>query len=522
MSAVIAQVNLSSLAPRPKPITETVSVGKDVLELLAGAMYVDPLNVYREYIQNAADAIDEARDAGISFEEGGGIQIAMDHTERTIRIRDNGISISSNDFVRRLVTIGASHKRGTKLRGFRGVGRLSGLGYCQELYFRGKTGADSKVTEIRWDGRLLKEKLRDPKYTSDLATLIQEIVTVTKFPAAGFPERFFEVEMRKVSRLKNDILLNEEAVRQYLAQIAPVPFNPNFSFGDEIKSVLASHGIRAPINVELNDGRGPIYHMLENVIKLSDVSSDEVRAIEYLKIVDSDGETCAIGWMADHSYFGSFPKRLGIGGLRLRSGNIQVGDELITTSLFPEARFCGWTIGEVHVISPKILPNGRRDEFEPSNHYAHLQSELTLRAKEVAQRIRERSSQRNQLRSVQLHISTVDTWMQVANQKSVPALILEVLHELSTERLNKAVYEASKFSPDSAENRLSEARLKDIEKELTRLSSKIKRKSSSHTLKTEIKKPISAALKTILSSAKTPDAGITLSLEVLDAVHAAS
>ena len=42
-----------------------VAVGKDILELLSSSMYVDPMTIYREYIQNAADAIDEAVDQGL-------------------------------------------------------------------------------------------------------------------------------------------------------------------------------------------------------------------------------------------------------------------------------------------------------------------------------------------------------------------------------------------------------------------------------------------------------------------------
>jgi len=51
MSAVVSQINISALVAKPKPIAENVSIGKDILELLAGAMYVDPLNVYREYFK---------------------------------------------------------------------------------------------------------------------------------------------------------------------------------------------------------------------------------------------------------------------------------------------------------------------------------------------------------------------------------------------------------------------------------------------------------------------------------------
>ena len=35
-------------------------VGKDILEILTTGMYLDPLVIYREYIQNSVDAIDEA------------------------------------------------------------------------------------------------------------------------------------------------------------------------------------------------------------------------------------------------------------------------------------------------------------------------------------------------------------------------------------------------------------------------------------------------------------------------------
>src|SRR3546814_19617948 len=35
---------------------DLVVIGKDILELLSSAMYTDPLTIYREYVQNPADA----------------------------------------------------------------------------------------------------------------------------------------------------------------------------------------------------------------------------------------------------------------------------------------------------------------------------------------------------------------------------------------------------------------------------------------------------------------------------------
>src|SRR5262249_49005097 len=118
------------------PIDNQPLVGKDVLELLSSAMYIDPLSIYREYVQNAADSIDEANGRHLlNGNDQGRIDIAINPQERKIRIRDNGIGLGRAAFVDTLISLGASKKRGSKERGFRGVGRLGGLGYCQELIF---------------------------------------------------------------------------------------------------------------------------------------------------------------------------------------------------------------------------------------------------------------------------------------------------------------------------------------------------------------------------------------------------
>ena len=45
-------------------LADDIVIGKDILELLSSSMYVDPMTIYREYVQNAADSIDEARAGG--------------------------------------------------------------------------------------------------------------------------------------------------------------------------------------------------------------------------------------------------------------------------------------------------------------------------------------------------------------------------------------------------------------------------------------------------------------------------
>lgn len=517
MSAVIAQIKISDLAPGPKPIEDAVLVGKDILDLLAGSMYIDPLNIYREYIQNAADAIDEAIDAKLRFEGLPGVSIWLDPIERTIKIRDNGISIRSQDFIKRLVTIGASKKRGRKMRGFRGVGRLAGLGFCQQLIFRGRAEGESKVTELTWDGRVLRDKIRDETFSGGIAELVQAIAVTRRYSAEGFPSRFFEVELKRVLRLRNDVLLNEDVVRSYISQVAPVPFHSECSYGADIQRQLDEAGLRPPLHVILNDTAEPITHRLRDHITLSNSASDPVKGVDFFEIPGPNGEVAAVGWIADHSYLGAIPKRAGLGGIRLRSGNIQVGDELILADLFPEARFAAWAIGEIHVLSPNVLPNGRRDEFEPSVAYAHLRGELAIRLRNIAQTIRDRSGARNRAKAVHSDLNYIDAWLHAFNGKQYPRQILEVTQEMLEERLELVSKGLAKVSADMPVSTLMQKKA-GLERLVGKLAPQgVKGRPKGGGLSKTFKKPVAAALRTILSNSKTPSDGLKLATEVFGA-----
>src|SRR5687767_15512368 len=95
---------LTDWGPRATPAV----VGKDVLELLSTSMYVDPMTIYREYIQNAADAIDQARVGGDVKKAK--VQISISAESRSVRIRDNGTGLPWKLFPERLMNVGASAK----------------------------------------------------------------------------------------------------------------------------------------------------------------------------------------------------------------------------------------------------------------------------------------------------------------------------------------------------------------------------------------------------------------------------
>ncbi len=193
---------------------DTVRVGKDVIEILTTGMYVSPVTVFREYIQNSVDSVDAARAQGLfGTKEPGSVSVEFDHSTRSVSIRDNGAGLPARDALPVLLAIGGSQKRETGARGFRGVGRLSGLAYCRELEFRTKAAGDDTVVSVIWDCRALRERLADAAFGGDLKRIVSDVVRVRREPAEVRAEHFFEVRLREITRLRNDVLLNERLCR---------------------------------------------------------------------------------------------------------------------------------------------------------------------------------------------------------------------------------------------------------------------------------------------------------------------
>jgi len=398
MTAVL--VSLPQLEVKWSRPEQPLVVGKDILELLSTSMYIDPMSMYREYIQNSADAVELARSARL-LHELGQVQIRMDQPSRTVFIRDNGTGLGKEHFVQQLTALGGSKKRGTSARGFRGVGRLAGLAFCQELVFRSRQSGESTVHELRWDSREVRSLLRAADDRSDLREIVAKTIEVREVPGQSWPSRFFEVELRGVVRHRDDRLLNEEAVANYLSQVAPVPFAPEFQFADQIRSFLEKHGARLGI-IELEIlGRGLIYRPHRNSIPMGTSGETQFQELTTLYTPGRDGEVAAATWILHHDYRGSLPSNSLVDGWRVRCGDIQVGDNALLQSLFPESRFNGWCVAETHVVDPRILPNGRRDHFEQNTYYFDLINHLTPSAREIAQRCRTSSISRNLTRSIE-------------------------------------------------------------------------------------------------------------------------
>ncbi|MCL5061906.1 MAG: ATP-binding protein [Nitrospiraceae bacterium] len=357
---------------------DPIKVGKFTLESLTTGMYADPRIIFREYIQNATDAIDRAIKENITKNEEGRIDITINKQDRRISIKDNGSGIHTDKVWQLLGDIGNSQKRFEENRGFRGIGRLGGLSYASELQFITSAKDEGIRTIVYWDCKKLRELIQPGKYMDyDLAKVMDEISFMTTEKEAD-EKHYFEVILDGIDE-KYSELLDLSDIEDYLSQVAPVPFNaqrfPYYADSKEgIESFLKT--INKPLeeyNIYLNGNPNPVYKPYKTWFHV-DKKKDDIKGIEFFKAFHSS-EILFWGWYAKTNWLGTVEDE-NIKGLRVRKNNILIGDRNTLDDFFTETRFNGWIIGEVYVYDSNIIPNARRDNFEKNEAYKIFRNEL--------------------------------------------------------------------------------------------------------------------------------------------------
>ncbi len=389
------------------PLDERLStlVGGNILSLITAGMYDDPLAIYREYIQNSADAFS-------SVNQVGRVDINIDPATRSIRIRDNGPGLSRAEAIRALVVVANSDKTHGVDRGFRGIGRLSGLACAEFVVFRTRCRSRKRITRIEWDGAVMRNKLLD---RATLEDTIRSCVSVSSEDAGEYPEHFFEVEILGVSRHISGRLLNSDAVKDYVSEVCPVPISEDFPLADEVTNFLHGHISGSALDIHVNGAQQTLRRLRHPAIAYSDVHHDAFAELETFQVPDLEGHRLsAIGWLAHSGYLGAIPKALRLRGIRARCGDIQVGSDTVFDHLFREERFNRWCVGEVHVVDRRILPNGHRTYFESGPHIRNLENHLSAIAHQVSSRCRRHSSIRHRQRQVASKLERAENALEAA------------------------------------------------------------------------------------------------------------
>ena len=409
-------------------------VGGDILSLITAGMYNNPLAIYREYIQNAADAF-----AATGHTANWKVEVDIDRAGLRVKIRDNGPGLCHEAAVQALLPIARSQKRRGIDRGFRGIGRLSGLAFAESVTFMTRARSDRPVTRIVWNGPKLRTRIAA---TAETGRAIRESVSVETLPGSEWPAHFFEVEVGNVGRHAAGLILNQEAVRTYIGEVCPVPMAPSFPFASRIETLFGENVPLLGLKIVLNSDPAPVKRRYEETIRFSEDRKDCFTELQEIHIPSMDDNgSAAIGWVAHSSYLGAIPKEAGIRGVRARSGNIQIGDESVFDRLFLEERFNRWCVGEIHIADPRIIPNGRRDYFEPGPHTRNLENQLGAVLRGIATRCRKASATRNNERKVLSALCQIEETYNLAGSgylspEDAKALVKQVLNCIPDIRQN--------------------------------------------------------------------------------------
>ena len=390
---------------------EKVVIGKYAIESLTTGMYTDPFVIYREYIQNATDAIDDAISQSILEAKDGAIKVIIDDRAHKIIIEDNGTGLSQENAYRFLSDIGNSRKTQGSSRGFRGIGRFSGLSYCDKLTFATSSVGDSSSYSITYDAKGLRNTI-----TKDINTITAEdaiLQSITEVHQKVNPNtHFFRVIMEDVHTETG--LLDINKVEQYLSMVSPVKFGNDFSWGNEIINTVNNQiGTISTYKLTLitREQSKEIRKLYSDTFLLNRTTgvSDQIKRISYFPIKGLNGEQVGVAWYGISNFYGTIIGNE-IKSLRLRIGNILVGDHTTLNGIFKDPRFNGWVVGEVYVSSSDFIPNARRDGFENNTAYYSLMEQLRLLAADIVKEIRTASAIRSKSieNAVQIQSNTTD------------------------------------------------------------------------------------------------------------------
>lgn len=377
---------------------ESIIIGKHALESLTIGMYADPFVIFREYIQNATDAIDEAIAKEIIRYGEEKIEVVLDPIERKIMIKDNGVGVLCTEAEKTLICIGNSKKRQENARGFRGIGRLAALSYCGKLVFETSSYLEKNGTRITIDARKLSERLQVQE-NDDVSTeeVLKDVYSIEIFKEVE-KSHYFNVIMEELEA--DSELNNYNIVYDYLAQSVPVSYDPQkFTWGKEIEHRMENAGYKIPEYNIILTYAGDSVHIYKPYrdtfsIDKNGNNIDCIKDIEIIKLSGNGGKISTFGWIAHTNYLGSIYDK-SIKGLRIRKGNILVGDAQTLNTSFKDARFNGWVLGELFVTDMGLIPNARRDNFEKNSTYFLWMEKLVNISASITKEIRNASLIRN-------------------------------------------------------------------------------------------------------------------------------
>ena len=332
-------------------------IGAELFPAITRGLYRDPLDALREYIQNAIDA--KAKRIRISL------------LADVVSVKDDGRGMS-RAIAEKAIRLGISDKDPLTEVGFRGIGIYSSFDLCETFEIYTKPKGHDEYTCITVDFARIRRALeremekRREGMPSDLhlQRLLSDRVHVEECeepPDLGQSGTL--VMMSGVRDLFSSRLSSRNEVEEYLQNVVPLPFNPEFKFGPVIRRRLNAEDYRLvkEITLVVNGREYPLYQPYTNQM----FTHGGELGPEFYEIRVRGARTTKFGfaWVC----YNDANKVLGLKelrGLLIKKYGFSISNREYLEPLFTKPPIARRITGEIVVQDVQLVPNAARTDFE--------------------------------------------------------------------------------------------------------------------------------------------------------------
>lgn len=383
---------MSDVTRKGRSETEELVYAAAVL-ILSEDLYPRKLEIIREYIQNASDALDDYSKIADFVEERWEPVIKVSIQGRSLLIFDTGTGMDDEEMAK-LKRIAYSEKKQGEEAGYKGIGRLAGIAVANKLKISSTSYGDPNLHTFEFRAGEMREDVSRKKKAGEQepASLVINRHTSMSKTEVDAESHYTLVELRDIRDSCLDIL-EVDPLREYVADIAPVEYAPDseFQYGSLISRKLRENvPDYSPKAVYLSTSIGErirVYKPYTDDSKLSEPDFIEVRN------PDDSEELLAYCWYASKglemldkirpagkifAIEGDGPERKHrLAGLVYKLFGFSIGDRTLSertlwTTTLPRAR---WFTGEIHIVDKNILPTTDRSNFVENEWRAKMYSQ---------------------------------------------------------------------------------------------------------------------------------------------------
>ncbi|HEV2395798.1 MAG TPA: ATP-binding protein [Candidatus Sulfotelmatobacter sp.] len=349
------------------------------VQILSEDLYPRKLEIVREYIQNASDALDDwMKISEFIPTDRSEPQIRVSIQGKSLLIFDNGIGMAEED-IPKLKRVAYSEKKIGEEAGYKGIGRLAGIAVADKLKITTTTYGDPKLHYFEFRAAEMRQYISEQKRQgkNEPASPVIQRHTRTWWKDIDPAEHCTLVEIHNIKD-SCDELLDPDVLMEYIGDIGPVDFAPDFEHGslisDNLRIMVPDYSPK-PIYLARDGKQVRVYKPFTKEMK--------VAPPEFIDIRDPDNaaEVLAYCWYTSNAdeFLGKMratgkifsvagekvAERRRFAGLVYKLFGFSIGDRYLPErTLWTTARArAPWFTGEIHIVDKNVQPTTSRSDF---------------------------------------------------------------------------------------------------------------------------------------------------------------